>query len=349
MKRTEFGAEAPGPLLVSVVLPVYNEEQVLETLTASVDAAIRDTGCDAEIVFVNDGSRDRSAEILDRLAARDDRVRVLHFSRNFGHQSALQAGLTHATGDVIVVMDSDMQDDPGSIGRFLEKWREGYDVVYAIRTGRKENALKRLLFFGFYRVLNLIAKTPMPADAGNFGLIDRRVAGEIAPLLDRDRYYAGLRSWVGFTQTGVEVERGPRYDGRPRVSMMGLWRLAKSAIFSFSAFPLTVFYAIASLSICVFAALTVFILYHKLFTGLAIPGWASITLVTSFFGAVNALGIGVLGEYVSRIFDQVRARPHYIVERAVNGPRTTPRAASGTDPADAHQRRRRSREQPVQA
>ncbi len=190
-------------------------------------------------------------------------MRVLHLSRNFGHQAAVQAGLAHAEGDAVVVMDADMQDDPASIGRFLQKWREGYDVVYAVRVGRKESAAKRFLFFAFYRLLNLIVRVPMPADAGNFGLIDRRVADEIVRLLDRDRYYAGLRSWVGFRQVGIEVERGPRYDGRPRVSMLGLWRLAKSAIFSFSSFPLTFFYLVGSLSMLVFLGLAGFTLYPQ--------------------------------------------------------------------------------------
>jgi dolichol-phosphate mannosyltransferase len=181
-------------LLVSVVLPVYNEERVLPQLERSVTEAVLGCGCRPEIVFVNDGSRDGSAAILDGLAAEQPFVRVLHLSRNFGHQAAVQAGLRHTTGDVVVVMDSDMQDDPNGIARFLERWREGYDVVYAIRYGRKEGLLKRSLFYAFYRLLNRVSKTPMPADSGNFGLVDRRVADEIAGLLDRDRYYAGLRS-----------------------------------------------------------------------------------------------------------------------------------------------------------
>lgn len=317
-KECEFGRPESEHLLISVVLPVYNESRVLETLTACVGDAIKETGCDGEIVFVNDGSRDGSGEILDQLAADDHQVRVIHLSRNFGHQAAVQAGLSHAHGDVVVIMDSDMQDDPRSIGAFLEKWREGYDVVYAIRTGRKENAVKKFLFYMFYRVLNALARTPMPADAGNFGLIDRKVADEIVQLRDRDRYYAGLRSWVGYRQTGVVVERGPRYDGRPRVSMMGLWRLAKSAVFSFSSAPLSLFYAIGGLSMAVFFALAGFTLYHKLVTGQAIPGWTSMTMATSFFGSLNALGIAVLGEYVTRIYDQVRSRPMYLVDRRVN-------------------------------
>ncbi len=317
------GGDSRAPSLISIVIPVFNERAALETLASSLSEAVAGTGCDGEFLFVDDGSRDGSSALLDRLAATDPRIRVLHLSRNFGHQAAVQAGLAHARGDVIVVMDADLQDDPSAIGPFLEKWRAGYDVVYAIRTERKEGVLKRFLFFAFYRVLNLVARITMPADAGNFGLVDRRVADEIVRLLDRDRYYAGLRSWVGFRQAGVAVERGPRYDARPRVSLVGLIRLAKSAIFSFSSFPLTIFYAIGSLSMIVFLGLAAFTLYHKLFTGLAIPGWTSITMSTSFFGAMNALGIAVLGEYVTRIYEQVRSRPLYLVERRVNFPEET--------------------------
>ncbi len=304
--------------LVSIVLPLYNESAILERLVASIDDAVAASGYNFEYVFVNDGSQDDSAEILDRLANRDTRIRVVHFSRNFGHQAAVQAGLLHACGDAVVIMDSDMQDDPLAIPRFLEKWREGFQVVYAVRVQRKESWLKRSLFSGFYRLLNTISQIPIPKDAGNFGLVDRTVAVHIAHLCDRDRFFPGLRRWVGFRQVGVPVERHKRHDDTPRVSLHGLWRLAKSAIFSFSAFPLTMFYAIAAVALLLCFGLVGFTLYHKLFTGLAIPGWTSITLTASFFGALNALGIGILGEYVTRIYDQVRARPLFIVARKVN-------------------------------
>lgn len=333
--RAEPGGRSRERVLVSVVLPVYNEREVLEPLARALVEALDAAAADRELIFVDDGSRDGSAEVLDRLAAADACLRVLHFSRNFGHQAAVQAGLAHARGDVVVVMDSDMQDDPGSIARFLEKWRQGYDVVYAIRVRRKESAWRRCLFHAFYRILNLVVRFPMPADAGNFGLVDRRVAEEIARLSDRDRYYAGLRSWVGFRQVGVEVERGSRYDARPRVSVFGLFRLAKSAIISFSSLPLTVFYLIGSLSMAVFLGLAGFTLYHKLFTGLAIPGWTSITMATSFFGAMNALGIAVLGEYVTRIYEQVRGRPMYLIERTVNVPEA-PGAVANPSESAAH-------------
>jgi dolichol-phosphate mannosyltransferase len=304
--------------LVSVVLPVYNESLALQSLVSTVTAALETLPSSMEIIFVNDGSHDGSAELLDQLAASDETLRVIHFSRNFGHQAAVQAGLQHARGDAVIVMDADMQDAPDALPRFVEQWHAGYDVVYAVRTDRKENLLKRILFTGFYRVLAAISTTPIPLDAGNFGLVDRRVLREIVNLAERDRYYSGLRSWVGFRQCGLPVERLARYDDQPRVGLRGLFNLAKTAVFSFSTFPLTAFYAIGMLALAVFAALGAFSLYCRLFTTLAIPGWTSHILSACFFGALNALGISILGEYVMRIYDQVRGRPMFIVQRTVN-------------------------------
>lgn len=319
-------------LLLSVVLPVYNEAEALHALVDSIQQAVASTSVELEIVFVNDGSRDASPRVLDELAAADSRVRVVHFSRNFGHQAAVQAGLEHARGEVVVLMDSDMQDSPAAISQFLDKWREGYDVVYAIRTDRKESRVKRACFAGFHRLLASISSTPIPVDAGNFGLLDRRVVDELIRLGERDRYLPGLRSWVGFRQTGVLVERLARYDEQPRVSFWGLWRLAKTAIFSFSAFPLTMFYVIGYLALAIFLAVSGFSLACRLFTDLAIPGWTSHVLIGCFFGALNALGISILGEYVVRIYDQVRGRPLYLVQRKVNFEPDSPPPAE-VDPA----------------
>jgi len=305
----------PTDSLISVVLPQYNEGEILTRLVELVEAALKQCATRYEIVFVNDGSTDGSGELLDEIAGENPNVRVLHFSRNFGHQAAVQAGLEHAQGDAVIVMDSDLQDDPKAICDFVAKWQEGYDVIYAERTKRKENPAKRLLFYSFYRFLNSISDTPIPNDAGNFGLIDRQAVAAIVSMKDSDRYFPGLRRWVGFKQIGIPVERLERHDDCPRVSMAGLFRLAKSAIFSFSRFPLTMFYGIAGLSAAVFFTFLGVTLYHKYISGLAIPGWTSIIMTASFFGSLNALGIGILGEYVVRIYDQVRARPGYIVER----------------------------------
>ncbi|MEZ6062333.1 MAG: glycosyltransferase family 2 protein [Planctomycetaceae bacterium] len=318
-------APMPGPdficrprnALISIVLPVFNEAEILRELTRRI-IRVMDGVRRFEIVYVNDGSSDGSSQILNQMALDDDRVAVVHLSRNFGHQAAVQAGLEHASGDAVVVMDSDLQDNPQAIPKFLEQWEQGFDVVYAERFNRKEALLKRSLFYGFYRILNAVSDTAMPADAGNFGLLDRRAVDVLLALPERDRYFPGLRSWIGFRQTGVRVERDARHDETPRVSLAGLFRLAKTAVFSFSAFPLTLFYVIAAVSAVVCGASVSFVVYHKLITGLAIPGWASVIITASFFGSLNALGISVLGEYVIRIYHQVRSRPVYVADNVRN-------------------------------
>lgn len=304
--------------IISVVLPVFNEERILPRLVERLTSVMTSCGCDYELIFVDDGSRDEGPAMLDWMAKADRRIKVVHFSRNFGHQAAVQAGLAHASGDAVVLMDSDMQDSPDAIPRFIEAWHEGHDVVFAVRTQRKENILKRLCFAAFHRFMSRVAATPIPADAGIFGLVDRRVVERILSLSESDRYFPGLRSWVGFRQVGIEVERLARYDEHPRVSIRGLVRLAKTAVFSFSTFPLRMFYGLGAMAGVVFLALAGYAVFCKLFTDLAIPGWTSHVLIGSFFGAMNALGICILGEYVVRIYDQVRNRPMYLVDRTVN-------------------------------
>jgi dolichol-phosphate mannosyltransferase len=339
--------------LVSIVLPVFNEVAVLRRLAEAVLTALAATGLRHELVFVDDGSTDGSAELLDGFAAVDHRFVVVHFSRNFGQQAAVLAGLQAARGDAVVVMDSDLQDDPAAIPRFLARWREGFDVVYAVRVGRKEHVVKRTLFFAFYRLLQAVSHTPIPADAGNFGLIDRRVVEAVIALPESSRFYPGLRHWVGFRQSGVAVERNPRHDRTPRVSLLGLFRLAKTAVFSFSTLPLALFYAVAIVSCLVCFGLTGFTLYHKWTTGLAVPGWTSGLMTASFFGMLNALGIAVLGEYVIRIFDQVRGRPLYVVDRTVGrggapGAEWREQRADETPPLPGHGRRPKQSRRPRQ-
>ncbi len=331
----DLGVRRPpcSETLVSVVLPVYNEAKVLPVLAARIAEVMDRCRLKYELIFVDDGSRDQSPQVLDQLAETSSQVRVVHLSRNFGHQAAVQAGLAHARGDAIVLMDSDLQNAPEAIPLFLAEWQAGYDVVYALRTQRKENPLKRFLFAAFHRLMSAVASVPIPADAGIFGLIDRRVAREILALAESDRYFPGLRSWVGFRQKGVLVERNARYDRCPRVSLWGLFRLAKTAMFSFSSFPLAIFHVIGALAAAVFLTLGGFSLFCKLFTNQAIPGWTSHILTGSFFGALNALGISILGEYVIRIYDQVRGRPHYLIDRKVNfTPATKVEDTSGDNP-----------------
>ncbi len=312
-----------GPdLLISVVAPFYNEVNGIELFVEELEAELEKIGyADRhELILVNDGSTDGSDRELDRVAAKHaGKIKVLHLSRNFGHSQAVYAGLEHARGEVVILMDSDMQDDPSCFELFLQKWREGYDVVYSERSSRKESAPLRFLFWMFYRILSLMSDTHIPPDAGNYALIDRRVVKILITLPERNQFVPGLRAWVGFKQIGVPVPRRMRYDGSARTGLKGKWDLAFNAIFSFSYLPLIIFRILGVLALAVSLALAFFVFYHKLITGLAVTAWASNLITVTFFGGLNLFGIGIIGEYISRIYSEVRGRPKYIVDRITTG------------------------------
>jgi len=307
----------PKQPLVSVVMPVFNEVAILDRLTREVQIGLTAAKVAWEIIYVNDGSRDGSGELLNALSSSNDAIKIVHLSRNFGHQPAIHAGLTMAKGDATIVMDSDLQDDPRRLVDMIDAWRDGYDVVYAIRGKRKESLWKRWLFDGFYRVLNRMSETPIPLDAGAFSLMDARVVRQVLKLGEVDRFFPGLRAWVGFRQTGIVIERCSRHDDEPRVTLKQLFRLAKTAIFGFSRVPLSMFYAIGLASMGISVACVGYAVASKWITGMAIPGWASVTSVAAFFGGLNAFGIAILGEYVVRIHDQVRNRPTFVIDSVV--------------------------------
>jgi dolichol-phosphate mannosyltransferase len=312
---------------ISVVLPLLNEAAILHSLVGEIEQQLVIARVDYEIVLVNDGSTDESEVILNDLAESSSHITSLHLSRNFGHASAVSAGLDHASGEAVILMDCDGQDDPKAIPKLIALWQDGNDVVNVVRASRTESTFKRALFSGFYKLLSSVSSTPMVRDAGNFGLIDRIVVDQLSRLPERDRYYPGLRAWVGYRQTSIAVDRLARHDATPRVNLRGLISLAKTALFGFSRVPLHAFYWLAGFSALLSIGCILFAIFHKLFTGLAIPGWASVTSITAFFGAINAFGIAILGEYIARIYDQVRGRPPYLVSRVVT--RSQGRTPSG--------------------
>lgn len=298
--------------VVSVVLPVYNELAALPTLVEQLAAVLSVCCEEAELVFVDDGSTDGSRTWLDQLTVPTLHTVVVHLSRNFGHQAALQAGLEAATGDVVVIMDSDLQDNPKAIPLFLEKWAAGYDVVYAIRTHRKESWFKRGLFAGFYRILNLFAEIPQPLDAGNFSLLDSAVVQQVLALPERERYFPGLRNWVGHSQIGVHVERQARHDDKPRVSIWGLCGLARTAIWGFSQAPVHVLSVITGIASVCAGLLWIACLIATLQNTAWPDGLGTSALCVTFF-ALNALGLRILGEYASLIYQEVRGRPSFCI------------------------------------
>jgi dolichol-phosphate mannosyltransferase len=325
--------------IISIILPVYNESETLELLIARLGPILEEsTAGSFEVIFVNDGSRDGSDKIIDSFHARDPRFKAIHFSRNFGHQAALQAGLDEATGDAVILMDADLQDPPEVLNRFIEHWRHGYDVVYAVRKKRKESLWKRTAYAVFYRTMKAMAEIEVPLDAGDFCLMDRRVVDTLVSLRERNRFLRGLRSWVGFKQIGVEYERDARQAGEPKYTLRKLMGLALSGYIGFSAMPLRMAMwlglcaAGAGFLIAVWAVLTKFL-------GIYSPrGWASTLAVIMFIGGVQLLMLGVIGEYLSRVYDEVRQRPLYVVRSRVGFSETQDRKRDKFAPAGAKSR-----------
>jgi len=307
---------------VSVVVPLLNEAEILPELIRRLKVALLDCTPKFEILFVDDGSNDESPALLSKAATDDARVRVVQLSRNFGQQVAITAGIDRARGDVVVLMDGDLQDPPEVIPALLAKWREGYEVVYAVKKRRKESWFKRILFAGFYRVISRISQVDMPADAGTFSAMDRRVVEVLRASPERHRYLSGLRAWAGFRQTGLVYERGARAAGDPRQSYGRLFRLALDGIFAFSDVPLRLSSWLGLFVSMAAVGMALVILGIKILTSKAIPGWASNMTTISFLGGVQLLTIGILGQYLGRVYEEVKRRPLYVVAEEMNRPAT---------------------------
>lgn len=297
----------------SIVIPIFNEAETIPELWRQLHGAIAQLDGPAEVLFINDGSSDESLELLKGLNEAYPEIKVINFARNFGHQCALTAGIDHANGDAIVLMDGDLQDSPQAILTFVDRWKQGYEVVYAIRRKRKESLFKRIAFRGFYRVLNFFAGANLPLDAGIFCLMDRKVVLALREMPERNRYLTGLRAYAGFQQTGIPVERGSRYSGEPRVTLWKLFKLAFDGIFSFSIVPLRMATYLGLL--CAFSSFVLGItgLYFKLVLQQPFLSWAYGLTTTFFMGGIQLVFLGILGEYIGRIYDEVKRRPYYIV------------------------------------
>lgn len=301
---------------LSVVLPVFNEQENLRPLAARLLPALRQAAGDSfEVLFVDDGSTDRTPEILNALHAGDPRFKSISLSRNFGHQAALQAGLDSAGGRAVVLMDSDLQDPPEVISQLVERWRQGYQVVYAVRRKRKEGLLRRGAYGLFYRTVRPLAEIDIPLDAGDFCLLDRLIVDTLVGLRERNRFLRGLRSWVGFKQIGVEYERQPRHAGAPKYTLRKLVELALSGYVGFSSIPLRITTILGILTAGAGFFLALWAVVTRLM-GIPIPrGWASILSSVLVVGGVQLLMLGIIGEYLGRVYDEVRDRPLYIVRR----------------------------------
>jgi glycosyltransferase involved in cell wall biosynthesis len=305
------------PGRVSLAIPVYNEEEVVPELVRRTTAAL-DLLPDGphEIVLVDDGSSDRTLDLLEQAAEKDSRIVVVALSRNFGHQTALGAALDIVSGDVVVMLDGDLQDPPEAVATLLEHYQQGYDVVYVRRTNRKESWWLRACYYLFYRLMSALSSVQVPLDTGDFGLMSRRVVEEIRRMPEQHRYLRGMRTWVGFRQVGIRLERAARHTGRTKYSPLKLLKLASDGIFAFSIVPLR---AAAVLGVGAIGLSVLFALYslYAKFRMHSPQGFTALILAMTFLSGINLFFLGIIGEYVGRIYEETKGRPHYVVLKIV--------------------------------
>lgn len=303
---------------LSVAVPLYNEAGNVERLVERLRVVLDELpGGPHEMVFVDDGSTDRTLELLVGAARHDERIQAIALSRNFGHQAALTAALDHVSGDATVLMDGDLQDPPEAIPHFVAKYDEGFDVVYARRVRRKESAWLRAAYWLHYRVLNRMSSVPFPLDSGDFSLLSRRVVEQLKRTRESHRYLRGLRTWAGFRQTGIDVERDSRESGASKYSLRSLAGLALDGLFSFSIVPIRVATFLGALTIGLTSLFAAYALFAHVFLNQSPRGFTALILVITFVSGVHLLFLGIIGEYVGRVYEETKGRPIYVVDRIV--------------------------------
>jgi dolichol-phosphate mannosyltransferase len=326
--------ERRGAPRVSVAIPLYNEERGVDELIQRVGNVLSSLpGGPHEMVVVDDGSRDRTFLRLEIAAARDPRLVVVGLSRNFGHQAALTAALDFVSGDVVVVMDGDLQDAPEAIPEMIARYQEGYDVVYVKRVQRKEGLAMRLCYWLFYRLAARMSSIELPLDAGDFGLMSDRVVQQLRGMREQHRYLRGLRSWVGFRQIGIEVERAARAHGETKYSALKLLKLASDGLFAFSAVPLRMAAIVGALAMAASSAFALYSIVAKFLFSTTPRGFTALIVVATFLAGVQLFFLGVIGEYVGRIYEESKGRPLYVVGNIVRRHSALSAAAIASQPA----------------
>lgn len=298
----------------SIIIPVYNEELVIAELYQRLKKTMSDLNDEYEVIFINDGSSDASYNLIKDICEKDANVKLLNFSRNFGHQIAISAGLDFSDGDAVVIMDADLQDPPELIPEMISKWKEGFDIIYARRIKRKgETLFKRITAHLFYRLLKGITNCDIPVDTGDFRLIDKKVCKSINKLHEKSRYVRGLISWLGFKFTFIDYVRDERFAGETRYPVGKMIKFALDAITSFSYKPLTIASYFGFFLSGISFLYLLFVIYEKLFTNNTVLGWTSVIAVSLLFNGIILVILGVMGEYIGRIYEEVKGRPLYVL------------------------------------
>ena len=305
---------------LSIVLPVYNEEVVIPELDRRLREFLPVVGVTWEVIFVNDGSKDRSLELLEVMARAEPRYRVFSFSRNFGHQMAITAGVDFARGEAVVIMDADLQDPPEVVAEMLQRWREGYDVVYGVRrTRQSETFFKRATAAAFYRLLRMMVGVSIPLDTGDFRLMSRRVVLTLRALRETSRFVRGMVAWVGFKQTAVHYERAGRFAGDTHYPLKKMLKFAMDGITSFSVVPLRIATWLGVLAGFIAILVALWAVYVRVFNvATVVPGWTTIMIAVCLAASAQLLMTGILGEYVGRIYEEVKRRPLYVIQEKID-------------------------------
>jgi polyisoprenyl-phosphate glycosyltransferase len=332
LKDKDHPSTTSSGFRLSLVIPAYNEEDTVRPFMERVVPIVEGVTPDYELIWVNDGSTDRTVALLKEMRRTNVRIKIVDLTRNFGKERALTAGIDHATGDAIMPLDADLQDPPDLIPAMVEKWRQGYDMVVAVRTDRQsDTVLKRTLAQLFYRMFDRLSDVPMPPDAGDFRLMDRRVVEALKRMPERTRFMKGLFAWLGFRQTAVTYVRPARIAGETKWKYWQLWNLTLEGIFSFTTFPLRVWTYFGLLVAIAAFMYMLFIVARTVIYGVSVPGYASLAAILLFFSGINMIGLGILGEYLGRVFIEVKQRPLYLVRKVIGFDLIEPSKNSGKE------------------
>jgi polyisoprenyl-phosphate glycosyltransferase len=303
---------------VSIIVPVYNSAAFMSNLLTAIDQQKKISGWDLELVLIDDGSRDGSYQKIEELSKIYPYIKGIKLSRNFGHQIAVKTGLSHCTGDYIAIIDDDLQDPPSLLPMFFSYLDQGYDVAYGVRKKRKESFLKKLSYTGFYRLLKTMSNTEIPLDSGDFCVMKMHVVQNMLKLQEKNPFLRGIRAWVGFKQIGVEYERQARLEGESGYTLKKLLKIAMDGIFSFSTVPIRVITILGVIGFSFAFVYSIIVIFGYFAHGISVKGFATLSIIISFFSSLILICLGIIGEYIVRIYDEVRDRPYVVIERTIN-------------------------------